>query len=252
MIKKEKFAVLEAFQFEIPPVGIKFFRQRPEGFAGIAEKLAFCEMLKRAQEGLSFLAEPKDHACEAGLYVLGLAEAPEPYISGEFGAGLKIFQEPRAAARLYHHLPRIQPGVVRYLAFAPLATLPFDPDVLVLMAQPAQTEIILRALTYRSGGLWTGTYTAAVGCAWIMVYPYVKGQWNYGMSGLGHGMKRRGLFPEGRLWISVPFDGLPSFLENLAEMPWTLPAYGPGGQEFVRCLLDELGLITKEPPSGPS
>lgn len=239
-------ALLDRFQFEVPPIGIKYFRRRPEGLNKTKEKLAFCEMLKKALEGWSFFAQAEDHTCEAGLYVLGQAEAPGPYIAGEFGAGLKIFQEPRAAARLYHHLPRVRPGVVHYVAFAPANSLPYDPDVLVILAQTAQTEILLRALTYRNGGVWTSKYTAAVGCAWILVYPYLEGKWNYSITGLGHGMKRRGLFPEGRQWIAIPFDLIPTLMENLAEMPWTLPAYGPGGQAFVGRLLTDLGLVEKD------
>jgi len=47
----------------------------------------FCEMLKRAQQGDAFFAGAENHACEAGLYALGQADAPEPFINGEFGAG---------------------------------------------------------------------------------------------------------------------------------------------------------------------
>jgi hypothetical protein len=62
------------------------------------------------------------------------------------------------------------------------------------------------------------------------------------MTGLGHGMKRRKLFPEGRQIASIPFDLLPSVLKTLREMPWVLPAYKPEGKEFVGRLLSDLGL----------
>jgi uncharacterized protein (DUF169 family) len=204
--------------------------------------MTFCEMLKKAQEGKVFFADAASHACEAGLYVLGQAAAPDPYISGEFGAGLKIFQEPRSAARLYHYIPRINPGVVNYVAFAPLKALPFDPDVLVILAQTNQTEILLRAMSYRTGQMWSSKYSAAIGCAWILAYPYLTGEMNYVMTGLGHGMKRRKLFPEGRQMISIPFDWLPSLLQNLQEMPWTLPAFQQDGNEFVSRLVSKLDL----------
>ena len=65
---------------------------------------------------------------------------------------------------------------------------------------------------------------------------------NYTVTGLGHGLKRRKLFPEGLQLVSVPFDLLPSLLQTLEEMPWVLPAYKPDGQEYVARLLTELGL----------
>jgi hypothetical protein len=65
---------------------------------------------------------------------------------------------------------------------------------------------------------------------------------NYIITGLGHGMKRRKLFPEGRQIISIPFDLLPAMLQSLQDMPWIPPAYEPDGMEFVRRLLIELGI----------
>ena len=62
------------------------------------------------------------------------------------------------------------------------------------------------------------------------------------ITGLGHGMKRRKLFPGGRQIVSIPFDLLPSMLRTLREMPWVLPAYEPDGQEFVGRLLCRLGM----------
>jgi len=120
---KKDLAILEQFDFEAPPVGVKFSTRPPDRIKRLDENLAFCEMLKRAQEGKAFFADAQSHTCEAGLYVLGQAEAPGPYISGEFGAGLKIFEEPRAAGRLYQYIPRVAKGVVLYTAFSPIPDL---------------------------------------------------------------------------------------------------------------------------------
>jgi hypothetical protein len=43
--------------------------------------------------------------------------------------------------------------------------------------------------------------------------------------------------------ISIPFDLLPSMLRTLQETLCVLPAYEPDGQEFVRRLLIELGVL---------
>ena len=208
--------------------------------------MAFCEMLKTAQEGNAFYADAKNHTCDAGLYVLGQADAPEQYLSGAFGAGLKIFAEPRAASKLYDYIPRIGKGVANYVAFAPLDRLTFDPDVLIILAHAGQTEIILRAMSYKTGTMWSSKFSPAIGCAWTYVYPYLSGELNYTITGLGHGMKRRRLFPEGMQIISIPLDVLPSMLQTLQEMPWVLPAYKADGAEFVRKLLVELGLASPE------
>jgi uncharacterized protein (DUF169 family) len=241
-LTKKDLAILDKFDFAVQPVGVKFLVKRPDMIERLDENMTLCEMLKRAQEGNAFYSDKENHTCEAGLYVLGQADAPEPYVNGEFGAGLKIFEEPRSASRLYQYVPRIGKGVVNYIAFSPLNKLSFDPDVLIILSKTSQTEILLRAMSYRTGKMWLSKCSAAIGCAWIFIYPYLSGELNYTITGLGHGMKRRKLFPEGQQFVSIPFDILPSMLQTLQEMPWVPPAFQPDGLEFVRRLLIELGI----------
>jgi len=239
---EKDFAILDKFEFDVQPVGIKFLGKRPDRAERLDGNMALCEMLKKAQEGNAFFADKENHTCDAGLYVLGQAEVPEPFISGEYGAKLKIFEDPRSASRLYHHIPKIGKGVVNFIAFSSLDRIPFEPDVLIIMAKTSQTEILLRALSYRTGKMWLSRSTPAIGCGWIYVYPYLTGELNYILTGLGHGMKRRKLFPEGMQIISIPFDLLPSMLQVLQDMPWVLPAYEPNGPEFIKRILIELGI----------
>ena len=241
-LTKKDLAVLDKFEFDVQPVGVKFTAKRPDGVERLGRNIAFCEMLKKAQEGNVFYADKENHTCEAGLYVLGQAEAPGPFVSGEFGAGLKIFEGSRSASRLYQYVPRIGKDVVNYVSFSPANQLTYDPDVLIILATTSQTEILLRAMSYRTGKMWSSKYSAAIGCSWIYVYPYLTGELNYAMTGLGHGMKRKKLFPEGRQLVSIPFDLLPSMLQTLQEMPWVLPAFEPDGSDFVNRLLIKLGV----------
>jgi uncharacterized protein (DUF169 family) len=243
---KQDLAVLEKFDFDIQPVGVKFLVKRPGTIERLDDNMAFCEMLKMAQKGDSFYAGAENHTCEAGLYVLGQADAPEAFISGQFGAGLKIFDAPRSASRLYLYIPKIGRGVVNYVAFSTVDKLSFDPDLVILLATTEQTEILLRAVSYRTGNMWSSKFSPAIGCAWVYIYPYLTGELNYTITGLGHGMKRRKLFPEGRQLISIPFDLLSSMLQTLQDMPWVLPAYKPDGFEFVRHLLMKLGITPPE------
>lgn len=242
ILTKKDLAILDKFEFDVQPVGVKFLAKRPDSIERLDENLALCEMLKKAHEGNAFFADKENHMCDAGPYVLGQADVPGPFISGEFGAGLRIFEDARSASRLYHYIPRIGKGVVNYVAFSPLSKLPFDPDVLVILSKTSQTEILLRAMSYRTGEMWSSKFSPAIGCAWIFVYPYLTGELNYTMTGLGHGMKRRKLFPEGQQIVSIPFDLLPSMLQTLRDMPWVLPAFEPDGPEFVRRLLVKLGI----------
>jgi uncharacterized protein (DUF169 family) len=243
---KDDIAVLDKFNFEIPPVSVKFFTRQPENITKLDKTMAFCEMLAWAQKGNAFFADHNNHTCEAGPYVLGIADVPSPFVSGEFGAGLQIFESARSASRLYQYIPILKKGSVKYVVFSPADRLLYDPDVLILLTRAEQTEILLRAMSYRTGQIWESKSSAAIGCAWMYIYPYLTGKLNYFVTGLGHGMKRRKLFPAGMQIISIPFDLLPSIVQTLREMPWELPAYKPDGMEFVKQLLIRLGIAPPE------
>ena len=242
ILTKQDLAILSKFKFAIQPVGVKYFVKRPDKIKRLNENMALCQMLKKAQEGNVFYADKKNHTCGAGTHVLGQTDAPEPFISGQFGAGLQIYDEPRSASRPYYYLPRMKENVAHYVAFSPLDKLSFDPDVLIILAKTSQSDIILRAMSYRTGKMWSSKMTAAIGCAWLFVYPYLTGEINYTTCGFGHGMKRRNLFPEGHQLIAIPYDALSSILQNLQKMPWVLPAYKPDGLEFVKRVLIDLGV----------
>ena len=147
-IAKKDLSILKKFDFSVQPVGVKFFPKKPDMVPRLDGKMAFCEMLKKAQEGNTFFGDKKNQTCEAGLYVLGQADALEPYVNGEFGAGLQIFEDTRSASRLYLHIPKIDRGVVNYLAFSPLNKLPFSPDLLIVLAEtnPEQSLVFAKRL----------------------------------------------------------------------------------------------------------
>jgi uncharacterized protein (DUF169 family) len=241
-LKQKDYGILKEFKFEIEPVGVKYLTRPPKGIKKLAQTMALCEMLRKAQGGEVFYAGVENHTCEAGPYVLGQKEIEEQFVSGEYGAGLGVFKDTRAAGRLYHYVPKITKGVVKYVAFSPLSKLHFEPDVFVVLANIDQAEILFRAMSYETGEMWSSHYSAAIGCSWLFIYPYITGKINFVTTGLGFGMRRRKLFPPGMQFISIPFDQLASMLRVLREMPWIPEPFKPNGIEYVKKLRKKLGL----------
>jgi uncharacterized protein (DUF169 family) len=216
------YSILDKFEFEYSPVAVKFLLNKPKGIQPYRSSAPICRMLKEAQEGPPFYAGKESFACVDTL-VFGF-EDPDPVTeSGQIGAKERIYQEARANARIYGHIQRIPKSTVRYVAFSSLNKLSFSPDLLIFTATPSQAEIILRALSYSTGKPVTSKCTPVLMCAWIFAYPYVTGEMNYVITGIGYGMKNQKLLPEGLFLISVPFDVIPMLLENLQEMKWVLP-----------------------------
>jgi len=229
--KWRNFSVLDKFGFERKPVGVKFFITRPRGIKRIEKELNFCEMLKEAQEGSAFYVAPEDWVC-VGVeqMILGMKDAEPALVSGIFGGEEGLFKEANACRAMYDYLPRMQKSSVKYVAFAPVDKLTFDPDLLVITANINQAQTILRSINYSTGQPFVSRATPVVACAWIYVYPVVSGELNYVITGLGLGMQALNIFPPGLFLISVPFQRIPTVLENLKEMPYRkVMAPGEGG-----------------------
>ena len=237
--KPRDYSALDKFNFERKPVGVKFLITKPKGVNRLEKELNFCEMLKEAQGGHAFYVGPDDWHC-VERFILGMEE-PEPIlVSGIFGGDEGLFKEERACRAMYHYLPKMLKGSVQYVALAPVDKLPFDPDVLVITADIAQAQTILRSLNYSTGESFS----------WIMVYPVISGEMNYFITGLGLGMQALNIFPPGLFLISMPWNKIPTMLENLKEMPYRPTALpGPGGdahRKRVKKLMADLRKKIKE------
>jgi uncharacterized protein (DUF169 family) len=218
-------SIYKNFNFEYPPVGVKFLPSRPGGMEQLDKSMALCEMIKEAQQrGTPFYITKDNEDC-AGKMILGMEE--HALFAGGWELGVKwgILQEARAHGRLLLDSPKIPGGVVNYVAFAPLDKLTFDPDLLFLVATVSQAEIVLRAMSYTTGEMWRSVITSGGACAYLFAYPYLSGKVNYVTTGLTLGLKGRRVYPEGRLLFSVPYDWIPVITQSLQQMEWVLPAY---------------------------
>ncbi len=243
-------SIFRRFEFEHPPVGVKFTFTRPEGMQRLDKPLAFCEMVREAQRrGTAFYFSKDEEDC-FGTVVLGMKEAPVFAEAGLMGEKFEIFQEARANQRIYQHVPMLRPGVVNYVAFSVLEALTFEPDILIVLATPSQAEIVLRAMSYATGELWESKKTPVLSCAWIFAYPYLTGKVNHLVTGMSFGSRAKEVFPPGLVLIAIPWDKLPGIVASLEEMVWDLPAYYEGREKFLERearVREECRLLTLEP-----
>ncbi len=241
-------SIFNKLDFERPPVGIKFLFFRPESMKQLeaGKTLSFCEMLKEAWETTApfYFGNENNETC-VGKILLGM-EAMEPFAeSGQIGARLGIFQEPRANYVFYQYVPKFEKGIVNYVAFSPVDTLTFEPDVLIITATHNQAEIVMRAMTYSTGELYHSKTTPVMGCAWIYIYPFQSGKVNFIIPEMVHGMKGRELFAEGSILISIPYQWIQVITKNLQEMQMHLPSHA-GKEQYLSEFGDILSGLARE------
>lgn len=231
---KTDLSVFSKFDFKMSPVGVKFLYNRPEGIDQLDKSLPICEMIKEAQQkGTPFFITKDNENC-VGKSALGMLDQPPPSSagSGDIGVKLGIFGEARANRRLYQFQPKMPAGI-KYIVFAPLDKISFEPDLFFILAPVNQAEIVMRAMSYSTGETYSSQMSNVGACSWLFVHPYVNGKVNYVITGMGFGMKARQVFPEGLILITIPYNWLPVIAQNLQEMEWVLPSYTDGREKFM-------------------
>jgi uncharacterized protein (DUF169 family) len=240
---KVDLSVFDKFDFRLPPVGVNFLFEKPEGMDRSNERVALCAMVKKAQQtNTAFYADLDSHGCLPGTYILG-HDLPGPVEGGYLGVALKAFKSARANRRVYEVVPRFKKGTINYIAFSPLEKLMLEPDLLIVVTDSVrQTEVLLRAASYSTGKALISKMTNVLGCGWLFAYPYLTGEINYITAGLGFGMRVQEAFPEGHQVLSIPHEWLLTIVDNLAEMAWVPPSFEDETHEFDKQVFAQLGL----------
>ena len=242
---KRDLSIFDKFNFTRKPVGIKFLLFKPDGIKKLDTNMAFCEMIRAAQDGEPFYAVKDNFEC-VGSIITGMVDHDPIFESGQIGPSLGIFEEARANRRLYYYITRLERNSVNYVAFSPLDKLTFEPDVLILAADTIQLEIILRAMCYSTGKMWTSKGTPVIGCSWLSTYPYVSGELNYIITDLSHGMRAKQVFPSGTILVSIPFNLLSSLIEDLQKIEWQPSMYTEGKEAHDRKFVETIGSLQQK------
>jgi uncharacterized protein (DUF169 family) len=229
--KKLDYSIFDKFNFERKPVGVRYSLVKPEGIRQLDGSLAVCEMFAAAQDSEPFYAAKENVQC--GEQVLGLVDYPPMMYSGQLGEMFAMFKNPGANRRIYDYVPSLPLDSARYFIHAPIDKMDYDPDFIIFTTNVSQAEILLRASSFSDGKMWNFKGTTCLACAWIYAHPYLSGELNFTVSGLGYSMKARGVLPEGLMIITVPFDRLPLLIDNLKVMDWEPYWFKLGREGFV-------------------
>jgi len=136
------------------PVAVKFVLREediPESINKIENGIRHCEMVQKASQGEIFYATGEEQACKGGAAALGLVEPPEKVKTGEMYQSLGRFSSLGSARRTMEDVPKID-NIIYALIYSPLEKASFDPDVIVVICNPAQALKLAQAIVYTLGG----------------------------------------------------------------------------------------------------
>ena len=152
--KELSMKIKDKLRLEKSPVAIKLVLEEddiPDGIPKIEENVRHCEMVQMAAQGETFYATADQQACKGGAGAIGLMEQPEKVKSGEMYYSLGRFSSLGSAKRTVDAIPKIDP-IMKAIAYAPLETAQFDPDVVIIICNPKQAMQLSQAMVYTLGG----------------------------------------------------------------------------------------------------
>jgi len=213
----------EYLGLEGSPVAIKLVKSEdgiPEGISEIDEKTRHCQMVNIARrEGKIFYATSEKHMCMGGAWALGLKELTPSLKSGEFYYKLGKFESWAACMRTIDQVPHVHAPAgtdapTYATVYAPLESTPFDPHVVVIVAQPRMMLKLAQAILYRLGGRLESSMSGIQSvCADAVAQPYMTGKVNFSM-GCDGSRKFSGI-PDEEMVMGIPAEILPEIAEAL-------------------------------------
>ncbi|MCK9151687.1 DUF169 domain-containing protein [Methanobacterium alcaliphilum] len=169
--------IKESLNLEKSPVAIKFVlreKDLPEGIDKIESPMRHCEMVQAASQGNIFYATASAQACKGGAAAIGIGEAPAKLKTGEFYYDLGRFSSLGSGKRTIDSIPKIDMDVYAIL-YSPLEKSNFDPDVIVIIANPAQAMKLSQALVYTLGGRVEADFSGIQSiCADAVAGPFMR------------------------------------------------------------------------------
>ncbi|WP_214021642.1 DUF169 domain-containing protein [Methanoculleus sp.] len=200
------------------PVAVKLAKSPegiPEGVGPIEETVRHCQMISRARlNGEIFYATGEKHVCMGGGWALGVKELTQSLRSGEFYYKLGKFESWAACMRTIRQVPHVPELDTYATVYAPLEKTPFDPHVVVIVANPRAMLKLAQAALYQLGGRIESTMSGIQSvCADATALPYLTGRINYSLG--CDGSRRFSGIENDELVMGIPAEILPEFARSL-------------------------------------
>lgn len=144
------------------PVAVKLVKTAediPEGYKKVEEKKRHCEFVQDARlKGNKGYATSEEHLCKGGAGVMGIEALPESVASGGMYYKLGNFETLEGALDTVNAIPKSEESYYASL-YAPLESVEFDPDVVVLILTPKQALKVSQAYLRKKGGRISSDYS---------------------------------------------------------------------------------------------
>jgi len=214
------------------PVAFRFVTKKediPEGMQKFDKTVRHCTMVDTARkEGKTFFATSENHECNGGAWSLGLRELTETLKTGEFYFKLGKFDSSASCKRTIDRVPHLNSGFTHATLYAPLEKTPFDPQVVIIVANPWAMLKIAQSTLFLTGGRISAEFAGIQSvCADACAQTYLNGHINFSL-GCDGSRKFSGI-ADGEMVMGIPAEILPQLIESL-KIVTAAPGSKPGAK----------------------
>jgi len=180
------------------------------------KKITLCQLITLVRNfDWTVGAELSDFVSPVCPSILGLTEIPEIYQDGTFRS--IVWVKTRADARKYEaSIPRLPLGKYEAVAMAPLVYNPFEPDLVLIYANPAQMMLLINSLQFENYEVMHFYCVGESSCSDAIVRCYLTGK--PALTIPCYGERRYGHAQDEDLVMAVPAEQMEKALRGMEAL----------------------------------
>ena len=208
------------------PIGVKLLEkeadipkeaQRP--IRDFGHHLSLCQGFEMSRrDGMVIAMLKEDNWCFEPVVGYGLGEPPEYFLQGHnrYPRDVKTLE---AGKRFADEFPRLKVGKYIGIVSAPLKTIPFEPDVVLIYCDSTQLGLFLLGREYEDGGSLNCKISSHAACVYVVVPAIQSGQCQIAVPCRGD--RYRAMAGDDEMIFSVPKAKLHSLILGLRHIEKT-------------------------------
>jgi dephospho-CoA kinase len=182
----------------------------------MAHKSTLCQMINLVRNfDWTVGADLDDFMSAMCPSIIGLTDIPEYMKDGTFRS--IVWTKSRADGKKYENsIPRLPVGKYQAVAMAPLVYNPFDPDIVLIYANPAQMMLLINSLQFEDYEVMQFHCVGESSCSDAIARCYLNGKPSLTIP--CYGERRYGHAQDDELVIALPADAMDKLLTGLEAM----------------------------------
>jgi dephospho-CoA kinase len=203
------------------PVAFKLFEDRQDiskipFIRRMNHKSTLCQLINMVRNfDWSVGAELDDFMSVVCPSIIGLAEIPDYMKDGTFRS--IVWTKSRADAKKYEaEIPRLPTGKYEAVAMAPLVYNPFDPDIVLIYANPAQMMLLINSLQFENYEVMQFYCVGESSCSDAIARCYL--QHKPALSIPCYGERRYGHAQDDELVMAIPVEMMDKALNGMEAL----------------------------------